>query len=189
MKIVKYLRKLLLLILTKYQIYRFQGIKFLYGFQCSLNYFKKIDKKAIVPIIRKNGGIVGSNCDIETGLVFHNCNSFDNLRIADNCHIGKNCFIDLRGKVNIHNNVVISMNTTLITHLDLSQSVLSKLYPAQTGIIVICDNVYIGANSTILMNVQINENAFVGACSLVNKNVQSFSLVAGIPVKTIKLFK
>jgi UDP-2-acetamido-3-amino-2,3-dideoxy-glucuronate N-acetyltransferase len=43
----------------------------------------------------------------------------------------------------------------------------------------------IGANATIICGVTIGEFAFVGAGSVVNKDVKSFSLVAGNPARHI----
>ena len=53
------------------------------------------------------------------------------------------------------------------------------------GRITICDNVYIGSSCTILRGVTIGENTVVGACSLVNKSLESNSVYAGVPVKRI----
>jgi acetyltransferase-like isoleucine patch superfamily enzyme len=50
----------------------------------------------------------------------------------------------------------------------------------------ICDDVWIGANSTILKGVHIGEGAVVAAGSLVNKDVPRYSIVAGVPAKVIK---
>ena len=45
---------------------------------------------------------------------------------------------------------------------------------------------WIGARSTILKGVQIGENAVVAAGSVVTKDVDSHTLVAGVPAKVIK---
>ena len=46
--------------------------------------------------------------------------------------------------------------------------------------------VYVGANSIILGKVKIGNNAFIGALSLVNKDVPDNAIVAGIPAKVIR---
>lgn len=53
------------------------------------------------------------------------------------------------------------------------------------GPIIIEDDVWIGANCTILQNVIIGKGAIVGANSLVNKNVEPYSIVGGVPIKQI----
>lgn len=47
------------------------------------------------------------------------------------------------------------------------------------------DNVFIGANTTILTNVTIGSNVIIAAGSLVNKDVPDGKIVAGVPAKVI----
>ena len=53
------------------------------------------------------------------------------------------------------------------------------------GPIIIEDDVWIGANSTVLHNVTIKSGAIVGANSLVNRNVESFEIVGGVPIRQL----
>ncbi|MBZ0183578.1 MAG: acyltransferase [Melioribacteraceae bacterium] len=156
------------------------------GFDYANLLLQKVDKYSIKLILKKNGAQIGENCDIETGLTFHNCKNYSNLIIGNNCHIGKNCFFDLREKVIIGKNVVISMQCTFITHIDMSKSNLSKLFKSESHPINISDNTYIGANSIILMGVKIDNLSFIAADSLVNKNVEPKTMVGGVPAKFIK---
>ena len=55
-----------------------------------------------------------------------------------------------------------------------------------SGYVTIEDDVWIGANVTILQNVSIGEGSIVGACSLVNKSIPPYSLTVGLPAKPIK---
>lgn len=48
------------------------------------------------------------------------------------------------------------------------------------------NDVWIGRNAVILPGVKIGEGAVVGACSLVNKDVEPFTVVGGVPAKFIK---
>jgi len=156
------------------------------GFENANSFLRRIDKNSMVPILKRNGSTIGFDCDIEAPLIFHNCIDFSNLVIGSNCHIGKNCFFDLRGKVILEDNVVISMQTTFITHQDLNKSELRKIYPASTGDIKVKHNCYIGVNATLLKDVVINEFSVVAAGSVVTKNVPSYSVVGGTPAKMIK---
>ena len=54
------------------------------------------------------------------------------------------------------------------------------------GTPVIGDNVFIGANSTIIGDVKVGDNAIIGANSLVIKDVEKNTTVAGNPAKKIK---
>ncbi|HTE01138.1 MAG TPA: CatB-related O-acetyltransferase [Mucilaginibacter sp.] len=54
------------------------------------------------------------------------------------------------------------------------------------GPIVISDDVWIGSNSVILSGVTIGRGAVIGAGSIVTKDVESYTIVAGNPAKTIR---
>ncbi|MGN6475682.1 MAG: acyltransferase [Flavipsychrobacter sp.] len=53
------------------------------------------------------------------------------------------------------------------------------------GPIIIEDNVWIGANCTITDNVRIGTGAIIAANSIVNKDVEPYSIVGGVPAKEI----
>lgn len=168
--------------------FRFWLRKTLVGFDVANLFIQRVDKISLKLILTKNGAEIGKDCDIESGLIFHNCKEYSNLSIGNNSHIGKNCFFDLQDQVLIGNNVVISMQCTFITHIDMSKSELSKKYKTDQNRIVVNDNCYIGANSTILKCVKLDENSFVASKSLVIKDVPKNTMVGGVPAKFIKIF-
>jgi len=52
--------------------------------------------------------------------------------------------------------------------------------------VIIEENVFIGAHSTILKGVKIGKNSIIGACSVVTKDVPENEIWAGNPAKLIK---
>ncbi|WP_292489709.1 DapH/DapD/GlmU-related protein [Mesorhizobium sp.] len=54
------------------------------------------------------------------------------------------------------------------------------------GKVRISDNAWIGFNSIILKGVTIGEGAIVGAGSVVTKNVEPFTIVAGNPARVLQ---
>lgn len=62
----------------------------------------------------------------------------------------------------------------------------TSIMDAESSPIRIGKNVWIGANSIVLKGVCINDNAVVGAMSLVTHDVEHDTLVAGTPAKFIK---
>jgi acetyltransferase-like isoleucine patch superfamily enzyme len=160
--------------------------KFFFGFANANLLLQRVSKPCIIPILRKQGASIGENCDIETGLTIHNCKEYSHFIIGDNCHIGKNCLLDLREKIIIKNNVVISMQCSLITHIDLSRSDLRVIYPAETSQVLIEDNVYLGCRVIVLMGVTINRNSFVAAGATVVRDVPEKCMVGGSPAILIK---
>lgn len=173
-------------LLIRKNVFEFYLRRRIFGFENANTILRRVDKNSAIPILIANKAKIGENVDIETPLLFHNCNDYNNLTIGNNCHIGKNCFFDLRDQVVIGDNVVISMQNTFITHLDLSKSESRYIYPARQASVNVNRNVYIGANCTILQGVVLSENCFIAAGSVVTKNVEPFTMVGGIPAKKIK---
>ena len=56
----------------------------------------------------------------------------------------------------------------------------------QGGLVRICKYVQIGSNSVVFPHLTIGEGSVVGACSLVNKSLDSWGVYFGIPAKRIK---
>jgi acetyltransferase-like isoleucine patch superfamily enzyme len=56
------------------------------------------------------------------------------------------------------------------------------------GQVKIGDFSTIGTNATILPNIVIGDNVYVGAGAVVNKNIESNLVVAGVPAKTLRKF-
>ena len=180
------IRSKLRLLVSYFNLLRFNLLNFFLGFSYANLLVGRIDKKSLKLILNRNGAVIGQNCDIETGLVFHNCNDYSNLIIGNNCHIGKNCFFDLKDRIIIKENVVISMQNTFITHIDLSKSKLSGLFPKKHKSITINNNAYLGTGAIILAGVELGENCFVAAGSIVNKNIEPNVMVGGVPAHKIK---
>lgn len=168
---------------ANYNLFRFWWRKTLLGFDVANQFLQRVDKASMELILKNNGAVIGVNCDIETGLIFHNCMNYSNFHVGDGCHIGKDCFFDLKDKISIGNRVTISMRCTFITHIDVGTLLLKEKYKSSRKPIIISDNVYIGAGSLVNMGVLIHEKAIVGACSFVNKNIQEGTVVFGIPAK------
>lgn len=55
-----------------------------------------------------------------------------------------------------------------------------------SGNVTIGDNVLIGTGTVILPNVKIGSGSVIGACSLINKDIEPNSIVAGIPARFIR---
>lgn len=173
-------------ILGNLSLLKFKIINFLFGFNSANNYLKRANKYSIIKILKRYGAQIGNDCDIETGLTFHNCSNYSNLIVGNNCHIGKECFFDLRNEIIINDNVTISMRCTFITHIDMTKTLLSKIYKANSAKIIIGHDSYIGANSIILKGLSIGYCSLIAAGTVVNKDISNNFLVAGVPVKEIK---
>lgn len=75
-------------------------------------------------------------------------------------------------------------NGTSINEIPYVSEVLTKCAP-----IIIEDNVWIGANVTVLPGITVGTHSVIGAGSVVTKNVESFCVYAGIPARKIRSLK
>ena len=105
-------------------------------------------------------------------------------------YMNHDCVIDCFDSISIGHNVVISERVVLRdsdnhTIKDVENGFLDKSKTI-TAPIVIGDHVWIGMNVTVLKGVTIGEGAIVAAGSVVNNDVPSHCLAAGVPAKVIK---
>lgn len=107
-----------------------------------------------------------------------------NIIIGDGCYINIGCTIQDQGGVTIGNGCQIGHHVTMVTiNHDSDPAHRGDLHPEP---IVIGNDVWIGANATILPGVTIGDGAIVGAGSVVTKDVPARAVVAGVPAKIIK---
>ncbi len=86
------------------------------------------------------------------------------------------------GGLVIEDDTLVAINCTVLTNNhDFYERPVLTCKPVH-----IKKNVWIGANVTILPGVTIGENAIVGACSVVTKDVPDNAVVVGNPAKVIK---
>ena len=118
--------------------------------------------------------------------------------IGEKCSLGQNVFIGNR--VNIGNNVKIQNNVSVYDNVFLEDDVFcgpsmvfTNVYNPRSAVTrkdeyrdtFVKKGATLGANCTIVCGVTIGEYAFVGAGSVVNKNVPDFALIVGVPAKQI----
>lgn len=111
-----------------------------------------------------------------------------NIILKDNAGIGPRCKIYGNGNVLIESGNIMGPEVMIITgdhKISISKDG-KRIDRPVTGDIVIGQESFIGARVTILQNVKIGRRAVVGACSLVNKNVEEVTLFAGIPALKVK---
>lgn len=85
--------------------------------------------------------------------------------------------------ISMGNNIWIASNVSFITH-DVIHAMLNNCvnnheFQENIGCIEISDNVFIGANSTILYNVRIGQNTIIAAGSLINKDLPGNCVYGG----------
>jgi len=108
----------------------------------------------------------------------------DGLRLGKNCDIMGECILDPGHcwLISIGDNVTLAPRVHILAH---DASTFKELGYTKIGRVTIGNNVFIGANSTILPGVSIGDQVIVGANSLVSKSVESNKVVSGNPAKEI----
>jgi acetyltransferase-like isoleucine patch superfamily enzyme len=127
---------------------------------------------------------VGFNVVFDTGIKVYNP---QNVQIGKNCVINNGVILQSceNEEIILGNNVIISYNATILTC-----SLNTKKFPQEkihfSSSVIIGDDVWIGANTTILPGVTIGEGAIIAAGSIVTKDISTNCIVGGIPAKVIR---
>jgi len=121
--------------------------------------------------------------------------------IRDKVLIHKNAVIMMGAVINIGSeigeNTMIDMNAVLGAratignncHIGAGAVIAGVLEPPSANPVIIEDNVLVGANAVVLEGVRIGKGAVVAAGSVVTKDVEPETVVAGIPARMIKSIK
>jgi acetyltransferase-like isoleucine patch superfamily enzyme len=104
--------------------------------------------------------------------------------IKRNSVINANCHIDVRGGITIGENVSVSERVSIVTG---DHNPTDPYFRARFRPVLINNHVFVGYGSTILGNVTIGEGAVIAAGSIVTRDVEPYTIVAGIPAQKIGL--
>jgi acetyltransferase-like isoleucine patch superfamily enzyme len=106
-----------------------------------------------------------------------------NIAIGNNCVVNSNVLLDGRGgNLKVGDNVDIAQETNIWT---LSHIPNDDFHGTKGLDVTINDYVWIGSRVTILPGVTIGKGAIIAAGSIVTKDVDSLSIVGGVPAKKI----
>jgi acetyltransferase-like isoleucine patch superfamily enzyme len=166
-----------------------------------INYKKGLNVNGIMKVHVTRRGLVdiGENLAINSGSNYNIIGRQQKttfwvegkLQIGNNVGMSATAII-CNYKITIGNNVIIGGNTVIYDtdfhNLNATMRKDKKLdkNTAITKEVIIGNNVFIGAHTTILKGVIIGDNAVVGACSVVSKNIPSNEIWAGNPAKFIR---
>lgn len=152
-----------------------------------MNYFKH--ETAIV----EEGAKIGNNTKI-----WHFAHVREDSEIGENCTISKDVYVDKNAKIG--NNVKIGNGVSVWNGVKIEDKAFiapnvcftNDLYPRaeiwnknRVKKTLIKEGASIGANSTILCDLEIGKYALVGAGSVVTKSVPDYGIVIGNPAKLV----
>ena len=137
--------------------------------------------------------------DVQTLYIGENTNIWQFCVVLKNAKIGSNC--NINAQVLIENDVIIGDNVTIKSGVQIWDGIIlednvfigpnvtftndflprSKQYPKEFLKTIVKKSASIGANSTIIGGITINEYAMIGAGSIVTKNIGTQELWYGNP--------
>lgn len=120
--------------------------------------------------------------------------TFFNIILGDNVAISHGAhWSATHAFIQVGNKVMFGPNSVILTgdhRFDVVGSFMFDLEEKTVGDdlpVIIKDDVWVGANVTILKGVTIGEGAIVAACSLVRNDVPPYAIVGGVPARVIRL--
>ena len=118
-----------------------------------------------------------------------NCDYGCFTEIGQNCYFNHHLSIGDGGKIKIGDNVIVGPYVGIYTaqHPLDPEERMAGWQTVQD--ITIGNNVWIGANVTILSGVTIGDNVAIGAGSVVTKDIPANTLAYGVPCKVIRRIK
>ena len=102
------------------------------------------------------------------------CQYHENLKLGKETDIGAFTYINAKYGVEIQDNVQIGSHCSIYSLSTIDD---------KKGKVIIKENAKIGAHSVIMPGITIGENAIVGACSFVNKNIPDNAVAYGVPAR------
>lgn len=143
--------------------------------------------------------IIDEGCEIGKGVkIWHFSHIMKNCHIGENCNIGQNVVVSpevILGKnVKVQNNVSIYTGVICEDDVFLGPSmVFTNIINPRSAVIrrdqyvktVVKKGATIGANATIVCGHDIGEYAFIGAGTVITKEVPAYALFVGNPGKQI----
>ena len=113
------------------------------------------------------------------------------IKIGNNVHIGGYNMIGARRSIVLEDNVLIGPHVMMGDHSHRYENVdvpIKMQEVTEGGPIRIEQDSWIGANVFILPNVTIGRHSVIGANSVVNRNIPSYSVAVGAPAKVVRQF-
>tara|TARA_Y100000385_G_scaffold271952_1_gene312346 strand:- start:44 stop:550 length:507 start_codon:yes stop_codon:yes gene_type:complete len=118
---------------------------------------------------------------------------YKNISFGDDVYIGPGASLSAsNSKIVIGNKVMFGPNVTIMSGDHNVTEIGEYMYdveyklPENDQPVIIEDDVWIGTGAVILKGVTIGKGSIVAAGSLVNRNIEEYTIVAGIPAKFIK---
>lgn len=129
--------------------------------------------------------VLGDDCSVRYSTVL--AAGHGSIRFGSRCWVGPFCYLDGNGGLQVGDDVMIGPHACIYTanHRfdDRDRPIASQ------GLcfapVIVGDDVWIGSQATILAGVEIGRGAVIAAGAVVTRNVEAYTVAAGVPARPI----
>ena len=177
---------------SKGLVFASRGSKIQYGHKIKVGSGFNLMEYSILNALSYSGVEIGNNFTLGkyaiiecTGVLRNVGNS---LKIGNNVGVNHYCFIGVRGDITIGDNVIFGPRVNIFSenHIFDKLDIPIKIQGVTKKNTIIGNDVWVGANVSIMPGVKIGNGCVIAAGSVVTKDIPDFLVVAGVPARIIK---
>lgn len=164
-------------------VFTYMKYKILYGSRIQMEKINSLKGRIEIDLFSDAKCRIG-NFLMTAGPFYIKCTDKAEITIGDNCFFNHNCSLTAAENIVIGNQCMFANNFVVVDH-DHDRKDGKILKELVSAPVKIGNNVWCGANVTILKGVTIGDGAVIAAGSVVNRDVAAYSVVAGVPARKI----
>ncbi len=164
-------------------VFTYMKYKILYGSRIQMAKINSLKGRIEIDLFSDAKCRIG-NFLMTAGPFYIKCTDKAEITIGDNCFFNHNCSLTAAENIVIGNQCMFANNFVVVDH-DHDRKDGKILKELVSAPVKIGNNVWCGANVTILKGVTIGDGAVIAAGSVVNRDVAAYSVVAGVPARKI----
>ena len=164
-------------------VFTYMKYKILYGSRIQMAKINSLKGRIEIDLFSDAKGRIG-NFLMTAGPFYIKCTDKAEITIGDNCFFNHNCSLTAAENIVIGNQCMFANNFVVVDH-DHDRKDGKILKELVSAPVKIGNNVWCGANVTVLKGVTIGDGAVIAAGSVVNRDVAAYSVVAGVPARKI----
>lgn len=143
-----------------------------------------------VEIPRNWSDIILHACSLDRGVTLL-CTGVERqgkIEIGEGTYINRYTILDAHERIRIGRKVMIGPHCFITDgNHGMAAGASVKSQPMSAAPVEIEDEVWMGAQVTVLPGVRIGRGAVIGAGSVVTKNIEAFTIVAGVPARFLRM--
>ena len=164
-------------------VFTYMKYKILYGSRIQMAKINSLKGRIEIDLFSDAKCRIG-NFLMTAGPFYIKCTDKAEITIGDNCFFNHNCSLTAAENIVIGNQCMFANNFVVVDH-DHDRKDGKILKELVSAPVKIGNNVWCGANVTVLKGVTIGDGAVIDAGSVVNRDVAAYSVVAGVPARKI----